>query len=244
MPCTIFHKHIVACVAEFRLLLTEFHRTHGRVVPLIEHLRIPICLRAIILVDKRLRRFPSVEVARQIRLTAISHLAVSGTALAKHIEWAAIEALVLILLAKCHELRNELLIEGESCYVPCGVDAEAINAHLYKLAIALHKILSYGIIFGVKIHTVAGNLPPPAARIVPVPAVAIVVIVVVNVVLRILEILEALLILLRSGEVIVIRWQTVVIWYNRSRHRSLVLNVPASGEKRIECSLAEIAGVI
>ena len=76
-----------------------------------------------------------------------------------------------------------------------SIDAETADAHLYELAVATHYVVGTIIVLSVEVNAVAGNLTPPAARFIPVPAGAVMVVIIVGLILRILEIFPALFIL-------------------------------------------------
>ncbi len=131
----------------------------------------------------------------------------------------------------------------------CGVDTEAVNAHLDEFAVALHEIFGNGGILSVEVDAVTGNLSPPAAGIVPVPGVGEVVPVVVVVVvltIGVLQVFEAGGILNFIGVKIPVRCaaELLLIGDERCGNACLVADVVRTVEKVAEVVFAEIRGVV
>ena len=79
-----------------------------------EYLCIPVRLAAIPFVEQVLWSLPCVIIAREVLLTTVCDITVTGTNLTIHKERCLVQSLVLILLTEGCKLRNELLAEGKT----------------------------------------------------------------------------------------------------------------------------------
>ena len=79
-----------------------------------EYLCIPVFLATIPFVEQVLWSLPCVIIAREVILTTVCDITVTGTNLTIHEEWSLVQSLVLILLTEGCKLRNKLLAECQT----------------------------------------------------------------------------------------------------------------------------------
>ena len=115
-----------------------------------------------------------------------------------------------------------------------GVDTKTIHTHLDKFAVTLHKIVAHSLIFSVEVHTVAGNLSPPAAWFVPVPTGSNVVPIVVIIIVYATDIFEPLKptsVLCATLNVEIIGTKFLKVRYHRSVNIGLISDFLVAFEK-------------
>ena len=235
----------VVVLGEAQLLVVE----RGGIGALEDLDTLPVSGIAVPGVEQACIALPGVEIGRQRGLTAIGNLAHACAHFGKHEERALVETLVLVLLAQLLESRDKGLVEGESADVPTCVDAESVDTHLDKRAVAVDEILVGFGILGVQVHAVAGNLCPPAVGFVPVE-VAVVVPQVVCVVVHAVGVLhlgEAVLVLLSRGQVHVVVVEQSALRDGVGHHALLDVALglgPVAVKEVAQVGLAKVAGVI
>ena len=152
------------------------------------------------------RLLPCIIERRAVFVVTVDDIAFAGAYLAKHKE-VAITTFSLVLLGKSLELRDECVVESEARDMTTSVDAETIDTHFDKFAVAFYEVVAYIGVLGVEVYAVACNLTIPARVVVPVPFVGYVVPVVVYVVVLTVGILhfgKAFGILLVARKIVVV----------------------------------------
>ena len=124
---------------------------------------------------------PGVEERRAVFVVAVHHVTFTSTYFSVHEEISTI-TFVFVLLSQGKKLRQKCVVVCKTRNVSGSVNAETVNTHSDKFAVAIHKVVAHVWVFRVEVHAVTGNLCIPARIVVPIPVVANVVPVVVHIV--------------------------------------------------------------